>query len=181
MIERKIMRQLKAGDQTIFENIIREYHSYVSTIVSSILYECLDEVDIQEIIQQVFYQLWSNREKIESEKYESIKNYIGAIARNLAINEKKRLKHDLPLDEHIVGTVNDTYSQIELRDVLLNAMKKIDKDCQIILLKFYFQRKTISQIAQEENITESSVKNKLKRSKERLKKILQEGGYVYDY
>ena len=61
MKERKIMRQLNAGDQTVFENIIQEYHSYVSTIVSSILYEYLDEVDIQEIIQQVFFQLWSKR------------------------------------------------------------------------------------------------------------------------
>lgn len=180
MNEFELIQQLKRGDAMTLEKIISEYNSYVATIICTILHEYLCEVDIQGLINQVFFLLWKNKEKIEPEKCENIKYYIGAIARNAAINEKKKIKQHLPLDEHIIGEIKDTYSQIELREILMNALKKLDKDCQVILLKFYFQGKKISQIAKEENLTESSVKNKLKRSREKLRLILEKGGFIYE-
>ena len=175
-----LVKQLKEGNTKALEKIIFEYNSYVATIICTILHESLYEIDVQGLINQTFFLLWKNKEKIELEKCESIKYYIGAIAKNLAINEKRKVKQHLPLDEYSIGEVEDSYSRVELREILMSALKELDKDCQVILLKFYFEGKKITQIAAEENMTESSVKNKLKRSREKLKLILEKGGFLYE-
>lgn len=174
------VKQLKEGNTKALEKIIFEYNSYVATIICAILHENLYQIDVQGLINQTFFLLWKNKEKIKLEKCESIKYYIGAIAKNLAINEKRKVKQLLPLDEYSIGEVEDSYSQVELREILMSALKELDKDCQVILLKFYFEGKKITQIAAEENMTESSVKNKLKRSREKLKLILEKGGFLYE-
>lgn len=86
----------------------------------------------------------------------------------------------LELDEHIIGEVNEKLSQVELQIILSKAIKQLAKDSQIILLKFYFQGKTINQIAQEERLPEATVKTKLKRSREKLKEILVKEGFIYE-
>lgn len=50
----------------------------------------------------------------------------------------------------------------------------------MILLKYYFQGKKIKEIAEEENMPVSTVKINLKRSRSKLKKILEEEGFIYE-
>lgn len=92
MSENKLIIQLKKKDPKALEEIIEEYNHYVATIVYTILQGCLADIDIQGVINQVFFLLWENAEKIDIQKYTEIKPYLGAIARNTAINEKKRIK-----------------------------------------------------------------------------------------
>lgn len=86
----------------------------------------------------------------------------------------------LPFDEQIFLTVNDAFSQIELRKVLLDTLKGLRAEYQIVLIKFYFQGKTIEQIAKEEKKSPSTIKTWLKRSREKLKIALEEGGFIYE-
>ena len=132
-----------------FEKLVKQYHAYVVTIVYNILHGYLNEIDIQAVVNQVFFQVWNNRNKINQDKYEDIKPYIGAIARNTAISERNKIRPHLELDEHIIGEVNGKLSQVELQTILSKAIKQLEKENQIILLKFYFQGKTINQIAEE--------------------------------
>ena len=163
-----------------FEKLVKQYHAYVVTIVYNILHGYLNEIDIQAVVNQVFFQVWNNRNKINQDKYEDIKPYIGAIARNTAISERNKIRPHLELDEHIIGELNGKLSQVELQTILSKAIKQLEKDNQIILLKFYFQGKTINQIAQEEKLPEATVKTKLKRSREKLKEILMKEGFIYE-
>ena len=163
-----------------FEKLVKQYHAYVVTIVYNILHGYLNEIDMQAVVNQIFFQLWNNMDKLDTEKYEDIKPYIGAIARNAAITERNKVMPHLELDEHIIGEVNEKLSQVELQTILSKAIKQLAKDSQILLLKFYFQGKTINQIAQEEKLPEATVKTKLKRSREKLKEILVKEGFVYE-
>ena len=163
-----------------FEKLVKQSHAYVVTIVYNILHGYLNEIDMQAVVNQIFFQLWNNMDKLDMEKYEDIKQYIGAIARNTAITERNKVMLHLELDEHIIGEVNEKLSQVELQTILSKAIKHLAKDSQILLLKFYFQGKTINQIAQEEKLPEATVKTKLKRSREKLKEILLKEGFVYE-
>ena len=180
MQDTDLLRDLKQGHANALENIIREYHPYVAKIICTILHEYLHEVDVQRMINHVFFRLWKSRERIDSSRPEAIKHYLGAIARNAAIDEKRKVISHLPMEEHILGTVNESYSQIELREVLISAIKQLDKQSQVIFLKFYFQGKPISKIAIEHGITESSVKTILSRGRKKLKTLLSEGGVIYE-
>ncbi|WP_346910622.1 RNA polymerase sigma factor [Faecalicatena orotica] len=175
-----IITRLKERDTKALEEIILEFNQYVAAIVYTILQGYIDEIDIQGIINQVFFILWEKAEKIDIKDYNDLKPYLGAIARNTAINEKKKITPTVPLDEHILGEINENFSQVELRAILLSALKQLSTENQIILLKFYFQEKTIKQIAEEEKQPESTVKTKLKRSKAKLKRILEKEGFIYE-
>lgn len=180
MEDKELIEQVKQGDVKAFEKIIKKYHSYVVTIVYTVLQGCLPEIDIQGIINQVFFSVWQNAEKFDSRKYCELKPYLGAIARNTAINEKKKVIVHLTLEEDIIGELKEPFSQIEMKEILSNALKQLNVESRILLLKYYFQGKTIQQIAEEEGLLQSTVKTKLKRSREKLKRILEKEGFVYE-
>lgn len=175
-----IITRLKKRDTKALEEIILEFHSYVARIVYTILQGYADEIDIQGVINQIFFTLWEKADKIDVKNYKDLKPYLGAIARNTAINEKKKVIQPLPLKEDMLGNVNEELSQAELRTILLAALKQLSTENQILLLKFYFQGKTISQIAKEERLPESTVKTKLKRSRAKLRIILEKEGFMYE-
>lgn len=67
-----------------------------------------------------------------------------------------------------------------MRELLLSALRELRTEYQIVLIKFYFQGKTIKQIAKEEKQSESTIKTWLKRSREKLKVLLMKGGVIYE-
>lgn len=176
----ELMERLKKKDPKALEEIIKEYNQYVAAIVYTIFHGYLAEIDIQEIVNQVFFSLWRNAEKLDPERYGDLKPYLRAIARNVSINEKKKFMQILPLEEDILGEVNESFSQVELKMLLSAALKQLSRENQILLLKFYFQGKTVQQIAEEENKPQSTIKTKLKRSREKLRIILEKEGVFYE-
>ena len=61
-----------------------------------------------------------------------------------------------------------------MRLLLANALRKLNKDEQLILVLFYFQNEKIADISRITGIPASTVKSKLKRCKEKMKKFLEE-------
>ena len=79
-----------------------------------------------------------------------------------------------------MGEFPDSFSQVELRKLLLDALKELTAESQILLLKYYFQGKTLRQISEEEQQPLSTVKTKLRRSRQKLRSILEKGGFTYE-
>lgn len=176
-----LISRLKKKDQSALEAIIEKYNKYVASIVCKILYGTGSQADIQGVINHVFFLLWANAGSIDTEKDSELKSYIGTMARNMAINEKKRhVREQVSLDDHMAGEISDDFDQVELREVILSALKQLNQEDQMILLKFYFQGRSIQEIAGEMGKPESTVKSRLKRSREKLKKFLEEGGFIYE-
>lgn len=176
----ELITRLKRKEPEALEEIIRQYNAYVATIVYNTLEGYADILDMQAVINRIFFTLWENAEKIDTQNYFDLKPYLGTIARNISLNEKKKNILHLPLDENIFLTVNDDFSKIELRDMLLSALKELRTEYQIVLIKFYFQGKKIKQIAKEEHQSEATIKTWLKRSREQLKELLMRGGFIYE-
>lgn len=176
----ELAERLKKKDPSALEEIIRKYNSYAAVIVYTILQGHLPDLDIQGVINQVFSRLWEHADSLHMESDEEIKPYIGAIARNTAINEKKKIISSVPLEDEILGEFPDSFSQVELRKLLLDALKELTAESQILLLKYYFQGKTLRQISEEEQQPLSTVKTKLRRSRQKLRSILEKGGFTYE-
>ena len=180
MDDMETMERLRKREQKALEEIIKKYNPYVSIIVYKILCGYSAEIDMQGVVNEIFFRMWENADKLDIQNYTDLKPYLGAIARNTAINEKNRIVQNLPLDEHILGEMNDSFSQIEKSQILQSAMAQLSKKNQILLLKYYFQGNQIKEIAEEENMPLSTVKINLKRSRSKLKKILEEEGFIYE-
>ena len=108
------------------------------------------------------------------------KGYLGTLARNTAINEKKKCIPDYQINDEVIADISDDFNQVELRLLLANALRKLNKDEQLILVLFYFQNEKIADISRITSIPASTVKSKLKRCKEKMKKFLEEGGNQYE-
>ena len=178
--EIELVKRMSSGDEQALVEIIGIYHSYVTKIVYSILSGYTDLIDWQGVVNQVFFTLWENAKSFDTSKSTDLKGYIGVIAKNSAINEKKKYVLVSPIIDDVLGEVSDSFSQIELKLILEEAIRKLDKQEQLILVKFYFQGNKINTISEDLGLSESTVKSKLRRSKEKLKKYLLEGGYVYE-
>lgn len=176
-----LIDKLKNNDPDAMDIIIEKYNQYVVSIISSILYGFTGQIDMQAVTNDVFFSLWKNADSIDTSRNTSLKSYIAAMARNAAINEKKKkLHYELPLEDHIIGNYSEKYDQIELRDLIMRSLKELKKNEQYILLKYYFQCKTVPEISNELGIPQSTIKSNLRRSRVKLKKILIERGYFYE-
>ena len=140
----------------------------------------------------IFFRLWEHADSIDPEKGGSLKSYIGALARNTAIAEKKKLRNTVSLEEDIFGNLPDQFHQAELRSVILSALKELLRSVilsalkelkpedRLILLKYYFQELTLQQIADEWRLPLPTVKSRLQRSRKKFKTILEERGFSYE-
>ena len=123
------------------------------------------------MVNQIFFTLWHKANKIDPSKSVTIKGYLGTLARNTAINEKKKCIPDYQINDEVIADISDDFNQVELRLLLANALRKLNKDEQLILVLFYFQNEKIADISRITGIPASTVKSKLKRCKEKMKKF----------
>ena len=64
--------------------------------------------------------------------------------------------------------------------MILSALKELNPEEQTVLLKFYFQSKTMQEIADESGDLLPTVKSRLQSSRKKFRKILEERGFNYE-
>ena len=87
---------------------------------------------------------------------------------------------DFQINDEVIGDIPDDFNRAELRLLLTDALRKLNKDEQLILVLFYFQDEKINDISRITGIPASTVKSRLKRCREKMKKFLEEGGNQYE-
>ncbi|HIV41550.1 MAG TPA: hypothetical protein H9904_06120 [Candidatus Mediterraneibacter guildfordensis] len=66
--EIELIRRIQKGDESALTIIISEYHPYVVKIVYSILGSCAHKVDLQGVVNQIFFTLWQKARKFDPSK-----------------------------------------------------------------------------------------------------------------
>lgn len=75
MDEKSLLKKLQNKDEKALEDIIDLYNAYVTTIVGSLLSSKGTKEDMEEVIADTFIALWETAERIDYEKFSSIKCY----------------------------------------------------------------------------------------------------------
>ena len=73
--ENELIRRIQKGDESALAIIISEYHAYVGKIVYSILGSYSHKIDLQGVVNQIFFTLWHKANKIDPSKSVTIKGY----------------------------------------------------------------------------------------------------------
>ena len=94
MDEELLLRQLHQRKPEALEQLIRQYNSYVAAIIRGILGADARDMDVEELVSDVFVALWKHADAL---KPGSAKAYIGAAARNHA-KSFLRKRQVLPMD-----------------------------------------------------------------------------------
>lgn len=155
------------------EKIINEYSSYTATIIDNMARNSLNDEDKEEIVSEVFFILWKNKNKLNVNKY--LSSYIAGITRNVVKEYLRKIKINFNISDYEnslynydkIDLLDDNVEEISKIEEKLKNMKKIDKT---IFLDFYYSFKSIKDIAKEQKISEFSVKQRLYRIRNKIRK-----------
>ncbi len=173
----ELVEAMGRGDEDALGEIIRRYTPYVWAVVWNIVGSRLDAADARAIVSDVFFTLWKNA----ASEPRSLKGYLSSIARSRAVDALRRLRQDLPLEDDIIeipieGPETEAVKQAEYA-ALRRAVDSLPEPDRSIFLRRYYLYQTMSEIAEATGINVNTVKTKLRRGKELLRRELTEGGY----
>ena len=83
--------RLRLGDTAALEEAMDRYAAYAAKIIAAYIGRTLPPEDLEEVLSDVFVNLWNGRARIEGE----IRPYLAAIARNAA---RQKLRTFRPAD-----------------------------------------------------------------------------------
>ncbi len=161
------------------------YGSVTKAVCNSIL-QGFNRDEIEEAWGDTFVKLWKNADKFDPGKKTSLKTYIGTIARNVALDVRRKsnrntfveLEEDSIIDVSI--NIDDDYARKQNEEILHGAVDAMDEpDRSIFILRFFYAN-SVKDIAEKLAIKPKQVENILFRRKAALKDVLMEGGILND-
>ena len=163
----------KTENKLDLDRLIDDYTPYIKTVINNMVGNNLSFEDKEEILTDVFFILWKNR-KLEIIHLES---YLAGITKNLIKEKFKKLNIEYNIDdfENIIEFNDELDMFSEQREKISKleiGYKALKEDELKILTMFYYAFKSIKDIANELNLSESNVKTKLFRIRKKLKKYL---------
>lgn len=176
-----LVTAMRSGHEAALEQIIDRYAAYVGTIVRNIVSGKMDDSDANEIVSDVFYLAWCSADKIQSGK---LKGYLSVLARRRALNALRSRRAHRPLEGDWIqipcpGPEDNAIRQAEYT-ALRQTLSRLPEPDRTIFLRHYFLYQKTSEIAGLLGIPVSTVKSKLRRGRQSLRRELTEGGYFID-
>ena len=169
----KEIKQYIKNNELDLEKIINEYSSYIATIINNMASTNLSSEDKEEIVSEVFFILWKNKHKLDVNK--NLSSYIAGVTRNLVKEYLRKIKINVDISDYEnslygydkIDFLDTNIQEIRHIEKKLENMKEIDKT---IFLDFYYSSKSIKDIAKEQKMSEFSVKQRLYRIRNKIKK-----------
>ncbi len=176
--DRLLLEKLRRRDQQGLEEAIHRYGGYVTAVVRRTLGPFGAEQDGEELVSDVFVALWQNAESLRDDS--SLKNWLGVVARNGALKRLGRTRLEEPLEENLCFAGADPAEEAEQRVLVRRAVNSLGGKDREILIRHYFWYETVEQIAREMGMNPSTVKTRLRRGREKLRKKLEKEELQYE-
>lgn len=170
----KLIEGLKKQKRGSLETAIDIYTPYVSVIVYNIIGGVMTKEDAEEVVSDVFVQLWRNAKTLDIEKG-SVRAYLGAIAQNAAKKKLRSVLVETSLDEKLSSSSLSPEERAEEKEELLELLELIESlgepDSEIFL-RHYWYGERVSKISSATGICKSTITTKLHRGRKKLREIL---------
>ena len=172
--DEELMHEIKAGNMLAFDELYRKY----SRRLHKFSYAMLKSTeDTENLIQDVFLNLWLNREKVE--KNASVSYYIFTIAYNSAISViRKKIKNAnyieyvKSLQDLVQEPVDLQVEYKELDEKLNKIIDKLPQRQKEVYLLSRVEGLKYSEIAERLNISINTVENHLSRALDNIRRKL---------
>lgn len=178
MGEREIHAALLAGDAAVMDRVINKYSRLLWPIVSAVLKNVGCEQDMEECIADAFIYLWQYPEKFDP-KRGSLKSFLCILARSRAVDRYRQIarRETVSLEETMLADsfgMQEILIREETRRELLAALNDLGEPGKEILVRRYYYNQKPKEIALALDLTVKQVDNSLYRSKQILRRALQE-------
>lgn len=151
------------SNQSTFEKVFKTYYQQLAAFAYQYV-ECHDTAE--EIVQEVFTNVWSKSEQIEIRT--AVKSYLYGAVRNACLNH---IKHKKVVRQHEAyeGQKSDGYESnfLELDELQLEidaALDQLPDKCRQIFEMSRFEEKKYKEIAEELGLSIKTVENQMGRA-----------------
>lgn len=179
MKNNKTINQYKIGNKLDMEQIVEDYSKYLFKVANNIG-NFLKQDDIEEVLYETFFILWTNSAKLEDNR--PILPYLVGILKKLVFRKKLNNHNIFNIEdyEYVLPSLDDiniTYERNEINCILYNEIKLFSQNDRNIFELYYYNNKKTKEIAKILNMKDSNVRNRLHRIRKKLCKRLEEKGY----
>ncbi|MEQ9443203.1 MAG: RNA polymerase sigma-70 factor [Cyclobacteriaceae bacterium] len=173
-IDKPLIKRLVQGDEHAFKQVYDVYYD-------KLYYYCLrfvkSEELVQELLQDIFVKLWTNREKIDPKL--SFNAYLYQIARNHTFDFLKEAARDQKIKEELLLSAaiahnheEDNLTYAEYTGIANEAIEKLPAQRKLIFQLSRFEGLSYQEIATTLGISRNTVKVQMLRALKAIRKHL---------
>ena len=178
--QEKRIAAIKANNEVVLKQLYLENFPKVENYV---LQNSGSKMQAKDIYQEAFMAVWKNvrLDKFTPTNDSALNGYLYSIAKNKWTDylRSSEFKKRASLDETHpkISLKEEGNSELEVEgdrrlNKVINTFKTLGEPCKKLLTIFYFEKKSLRQIAQELNIGEASARNKKYRCIEKLRALV---------
>jgi len=163
--------------KTKFENIYNDYHDSLLSITVSIT---KDLYDAEDALQNTFYIIAKNIDRIRTDNKSELKSFLYKIAKNASIDilrgkeKEKHLSLDLMTEQESPDNVVLSVENNETYKILVNKIYELPMVYKDILVLSLIRGYSLSKISELLSINRNTAKSRLAKAKSLLKKLVGE-------
>jgi len=157
----------RKGDDRAFSRIIEEELVYMYRISNSILHR---EADVEDGVQETVIKAWRQLPTLKDDRY--FKTWLIRILINQCNEILRKQKRIVLMDEN--PCASEEFADSSDRIALKDAINRLDNELRTVIILYYFEDLSYSEIAYVLGTPEGTVKSRLSRAKNKLNKALSD-------
>ena len=172
-----LLRRLRRKSAGALEETVRQYSAYVMAVIRNRSRGVLTAEDQEEIASDVFVSLWRRAKDISRGQ---LRPWLGAVARNRTADAMRRKRVYVPLEDALISLepLWERMYESQRCEAIRSALLALSDEDREIFYRFYDLAQTAAQIAEAMQMNASTVRSRLMRGRETLRKELTEGGLL---
>lgn len=180
MEELELIKRCKSDDVDAFEKLIVMYEDKIYNLCHYLLKNNEDALDAS---QEVCLKIYKSISAFKGDS--KFSTWVYRVTYNTCLDHIKKRKDELPYDDVInpettqsEGRIEDIVEKKELKQEIKNSIKKLSNDFRTIIILRDIDGLSYQEISEILKIEVGTVKSRLNRARESLKKELIKNGVV---
>lgn len=162
-VENSVILKAKEGDEAAFEELFMATYKYVLSVVMSYL---KNDRDAYDAVQETYTKVYKGLPDLKS--VEAFYGWLRRIAANCAIDILRELRRNRAdeWDEEIKDAAEEKDRDLSID--ICNVLQALPKEQVELLVRVYYDRMTVAEIARMQNLPYSTVRDRIKAAKKAL-------------
>lgn len=187
MTEKELVRAAAGGDELAFGELVRLYENKVYHLA---LRMCGNEEDAGDVAQEAFLAAWRGLPSFRGDS--GFSTWLYRLVSNAAIDHLRRTKHQrgqVSLDDDELNldaadeapTPHEAAEIRDLKDAVARGLRALSEDHRAVLVMREMQELSYEEIAETLSLDLGTVKSRISRARNALRKILLKSGNLSGY
>ena len=168
--DERLIEAIRKNDYVSYNKLFERYYGRLCQYVYSLL---MDKSDTEDIVQELFLNIWKNRERIEIK--ENVGGYLYKMAKHLALNHlrSKVYFNNLSETQDQLSYEDDRVESEEFRIALYSCIDHLPGRCKQVLLLHRIKGLKQKEISEKLDVSIKTIKNQIWISLQKLRRCLE--------